>query len=965
MRIIPYNRLIALLGLMSLMVAWTNQASGQELFYRHYTVENGLPHDNTYHLIQDDAGVIWVGTDDGVVSFDGTKFKPVAEQHKIASPYIVDLVQTDSLGMLLSTWGAGVYQVRNDQVYKPKFFGDSTTKINKLGLLSNGEIYVNNNLSSFATYDFKNGKRLQWLVQGKASGETFIDTFYHNYDRIISTNEFMCDGKLYVAGNHEDSLTTIKGCYLFERETTSLQPLFPALKDSFVTVVAAEQDTLYAAVDHTIFKGFDKRILDQFKIQSLSNHHILALRKTHGVFYGIAKNKADGTRIVFSYESSTKQFVNLSEQLRITYLASDFLIDQNQNFWISTYGGGIYMIPKPQGEFLGGDFFDGSTVIDVVKHEAQHFALTSNRLYHFEGNRLLKKIALPFVGERLAVVDDSIHITSVINNSFLGSISGFPIKATARINHVSVPHRKIELVNDHRIDSKKITIHREHRIDTVEAGHHLSSVKRLFTHENQLFVIYAYQPGISVYNLENLKEVQLWGQASGFPFQGIKEIVFDGEFTWIGAANGLFQVKDEKVVASYNSSNGLLGSQVNALHLDAHGALWIGTQRGLSLFKDSAFYHFTSATNQQSSYIKRIKAYDGVIYATGNRGLFVYDNQSAVLPSDFTQLVVDQKDADFKVSSVNYFNPETVELRYQLDQEPWEILTTEQLSLAHLDAGKYALRFSYRDGLTNWQNSDWYHFHVYQPWYRNIVIIAILIVAGALLAIGFIYQRLLQIKRRNLLLKNLLDDREKLRLEIETVRENIAQDFHDELGNKLASISVLSNLAKNDFSKESKAFGRLETITTAANELYSGMHDFIWCLNREHNTVWQVQQYLSEFGERLYAQTDILFYANHTLEEDVKLPHYWGKDLIAIFKEAMTNALKHSGAEKVFLEFSFEASTLIIILNDTGKGIQGPASMRKGGLHNMQTRAERLKAQIEFQTDNGFQVQFRGKVEQV
>jgi ligand-binding sensor domain-containing protein len=48
--------------------------NGQELSYEQYTDKDGLPSMKTYDIIQDSSGLLWIGTENGLVSFDGEKF---------------------------------------------------------------------------------------------------------------------------------------------------------------------------------------------------------------------------------------------------------------------------------------------------------------------------------------------------------------------------------------------------------------------------------------------------------------------------------------------------------------------------------------------------------------------------------------------------------------------------------------------------------------------------------------------------------------------------------------------------------------------------------------------------------------------------------------------------------------------------------------------------------------------------
>ena len=48
---------------------------GRELYFRHITKEDGLPSDVVRYVTQDFLGYIWIGTDNGLVRYDGHKMK--------------------------------------------------------------------------------------------------------------------------------------------------------------------------------------------------------------------------------------------------------------------------------------------------------------------------------------------------------------------------------------------------------------------------------------------------------------------------------------------------------------------------------------------------------------------------------------------------------------------------------------------------------------------------------------------------------------------------------------------------------------------------------------------------------------------------------------------------------------------------------------------------------------------------
>ena len=214
-------------------------------------------------------------------------------------------------------------------------------------------------------------------------------------------------------------------------------------------------------------------------------------------------------------------------------------------------------------------------------------------------------------------------------------------------------------------------------------------------------------------------------------------------------------------------------------------------------------------------------------------------------------------------------------------------------------------------------------------------------------------------------LEKAMETQAKLEQEIIQVKENIAQDFHDELGNKLARISLLSNLIKADKSLKNEGIkSKLIQITEDAKTLYLGTRDFIFSLKTNSDQLEEVITYLSDFGEDYFSKTSIQFQLEKSIEKDIRLPFYWSKQLIFIFKEAMTNALKHSNCSKVKLRFYFSKQDLQIELEDDGKGIADAVLNSNNGLNNMRQRAKKIGAylSIDTQAKHGTKISFMGKL---
>jgi signal transduction histidine kinase len=107
---------------------------------------------------------------------------------------------------------------------------------------------------------------------------------------------------------------------------------------------------------------------------------------------------------------------------------------------------------------------------------------------------------------------------------------------------------------------------------------------------------------------------------------------------------------------------------------------------------------------------------------------------------------------------------------------------------------------------------------------------------------------------------------------------------------------------------------------------------------------------LKDFGEELFDNTGINFYARFEQEEGVqlKLPSGWSRQLVLIFKEAFTNALKYSRSSSVNMDFFIGHELFTIEVSDNGVGLPPHESVKsQRGIRNMKERSAKIKAVLE------------------
>ena len=327
------------------------------------------------------------------------------------------------------------------------------------------------------------------------------------------------------------------------------------------------------------------------------------------------------------------------------------------------------------------------------------------------------------------------------------------------------------------------------------------------------------------------------------------------------------------------------------------------------------------------------------------------------------RIIHPDEEVAIKADIINFYRSK-YKIQYQINNQKWQNLNETIIDLSNYKAGSYQLRIRSKYFFSNWTTSPSYYIEKIPVWYlRWYYYIPILILGLGI--IGFlVYLRIQTLEKRNNRLQNLLDSNEKLQFQLNEMRYNIAQDFHDELGNKLAGISVLSDKLLNDAElKLNKNYPVVERIYNDSQDLFQGIRDFIWAIDSKNGTLEELIFALADFGENLFEYSSIKFIVTNDVEKpNFLLPNFWNRQLLLLFKEAMTNAYKHSQASRIDLEFSLCDNQLQILCKDNGIGFNKASIKRQNGLLNLEKRAKKLGSELIISSDNGTCVIFKGRI---
>ncbi len=466
---------------------------------------------------------------------------------------------------------------------------------------------------------------------------------------------------------------------------------------------------------------------------------------------------------------------------------------------------------------------------------------------------------------------------------------------------------------------------------------------------------------------------------------------------WIGTSNGLNKMdKKNNTFKGYFEKNGLPNSVIMSVLEDKNENLWISTNKGISRFDPvkNTFKNFdvndgllTNIFYAQSSF----KAKDGRFYFGGNNGFTMFDPKdiklSPYIPPVYITSVKAGKDIgtlnsinasskkielsfsenfiQLSFASLDYTNPEKNVYKYKLTgvDENWIYSGNNNAAIyTDLSPGKYVFQVkgSNSDGIWN-EKPVSIEINILPPFWKTWWFASLIL---AIIILSFYLIHLMRVQHK---IKRAIEF-EKIRSEeSDRVRKQTAIDFHDELGHRLTRISLLTEIVKRKLGDNyHDILPLLRKISENSIQLYDGTKDFIWAIDPQNDSLYELLVRLKDFGDEIFNDSNIDFFVKgiSTELEKTSLSTDMKRHLTLIFKGGMNNSLKHSHSKKVSLESKIIGDEIEITLEDDGTGFEINRDNHGNGIKNMIRRAEKIKGHLQINTTpgKGTRISFRGKV---
>lgn len=952
--------------------------TAQKYNFVNYSVEDGLIQSQALGICQDKYRQLWISTEGGLSKFDGKKFTGYAKQDGLSSNRIGALM-CDSAGNIWAGTEFGL-SVFNGKQFRHIALG--TNMVNNIGFIvegAEGKIYATNNLKLFV-YDGNKVSRVKITDQSEEVTLLYKTNTGDILVFLLNKGLFALDGNYWrkVAGIETQNKNRFFRCMHITHYGDTLFGSGAGLFKVKNGVVAPHDDpgmpqagsilSITEDARRNLWLGTDN---GAFRISREGTLHFTAQKGfTDNTVYQIYKDvennlwfatDADG---IFNFRENTFMYYDKSSGMTNPIIMG-IVETREQNIYMAGYGGGLFRVDENKSIVpveLNNPLLKETKVSSLYADDQNNIWIGTlgKGVWNYSPKGGLKKIEAGEGGPSLR--SGTCFLRDVQGNVLVGNPQGlFCYTKDGKINKLELNAGLVSSLK--QLDSNTVIAATSGGLFMIDRSYVARKVNR--KELNQTSILCLDIKGNQVWMGTTDRGLLNWDMKtdniinyntnSGLPSNFIYSLyVSDKQTIWTGTGFGisnLFLKENGEVLAvkNYGRAEGLLGMECNhnAVLFSSDSGLWFGTTKGL--------FHFNPYVHAKENVkpfvmLRSVKLFSSAI--TDSSLCDGFDKWFGT-PRNL-KLRAGQNHVTFELGGIYFTNPDAIRYKYKLEGIDTGYVTSANpvIVYASLPPGKYVFKASgiTKSGIVS-DNFIEYAFEIdkafYQTGFFQFLVVLLLVSSGALVV--FVTSRRKQ--KRKALLEQIREE------EFMKLRHRTAEDFHDEIGNKLTRISILSDILKAKMEKDDDSTIKIvNQIKENTNALYAGSRDIIWSLNPQNDGLYEISNHIRDIGTALFNDTHVEFNFNNNLnsQNNRKLKLDYSRNLIMAFKEIYNNILKHSGAKKVDVDFNFTAgSELAIKVRDNGCGFNGEADLKGNGLKNIKNRVSRMNGHCEIRSQKG------------
>ena len=941
--------------------------AAQKLHFQNYNVQQGLIQSQVSAITQDHYDNLWFCTLGGISRFDGKTFTNYSETDGLINNFSNSIMADHASNIWIGTSG-GVSRF-NGSVFKNFKFSISPAanmvnqlqedSAHRIWALSGGTLFrIDSNEKSFHTIISGLYERVVNIETDK-QGFLWASVFGKGIYKLerdgwklqipqSANDEKGAYWKIVFDARNENKLYLLTSAEIYSADHGVVSSLVKANDEiqKFTHLYEDKSGKLWFTCHQGLFQYGDSGITPFNSSNGYEGNNTMSIFQDHENNIWLGTN---GTG-VFRY--SFQPFIIYDQFSATNNLGIMPLVESDNVIYIGTEGGGIFACDGKKLNHIRGpseDPADQNITGLFNTGDKGIFVLTSSgKFWKYENGK--------FTNVRLGDLKGCIHTVLPDKQG------GFWVSSCLGVFNISPSGKTTRVLN--LFASKVLTVSKDSILAATDDGVFL--IGRDFKYrkiEDSLLNTSSYMSvamlgpyylfatsnkGLVIYNCQTGQHSQ-FATKNGLNSDFIYSVVTDHKKqAWLGTGRGINKIVLDTLTGSVHIANlsipgDISSSECNqgAALYDGNHNLWFGTVSGLFKYlPDSA----KRATYLPPVLLQQVQVFSkqiSPVYFSGMHDHWYQVPRDLVLPHNENHL-------SFSFSCPSFLNSEAIQYQYQLEglEKTFSAFTANHFVVyPALPPGHYIFRArAFAEGLGFSKDNVEFAFDIKAAFYQKLYFkfLLLLLVMGIVLWIQWLRMRI-RVRRNNHI-------EEVKREENIKVRQTASEDFHDEVGNSLTRIQVLTDVLQTKLGvghdEEKRIIGMIKENVSG---LYQGTRDILWALNPESDLVMEIGRRLQSLGVDVFQDTGICFSYENLLDqsENLKLPGNYNRNIMMIFKEAMSNSLKHAQATQVKLKiWNAEGRNIIIELSDNGIGFN-PLYIKKGhGFQNMQKRASRIKSEL-------------------
>lgn len=765
-----------------------------------YTTENNLSNSSITTITQDFSGHLWLGTLDGISIYDGIEFQNLSIKDGLIDRVILSIFADVDSSVWIGTY-AGLSKYKNGKIQNfttengllensiwtiAKGFNDEIW----LGTLSKGIIILPDNSNNHSKNKFKTLTTKDGLICDS------ILTIYNDNN-----------GKIYIGTNN--------GLSIFDNKNFFNYTIKNGLPNNRIKAIIKIKNDLWIGTSKGLSKFDGKKFYNYFISDGMLDDNIMTLSsdKENNLWIGTVKGLIKFT---------SNKFINYTKKNGLpTDIILSLFNDNENNMWIGTYESGVVQLNAD-------DIFYYNSSSGLISNTVKTIIKDKNKNYWFGTlNGLSKYDGIKFTNysKRNGLLDEFILALDIDNNNnlWIGTKTGLIKFSNGKFQ--SIKELKDKFISSIKCDSKnnvwvgsiknglyKIS---DNKIIKFNSNDGLidSSIYCIYEDKNKNIwlgcdqgILTKYSNGMFINYFDSLGIVK-------YPIYSITED--NSNNIWIASYGGGISKFKNNSFKNFNEKDGLSSNVCNLIfYNDYDTSIWIGTNKGLNIFSqssDNSFKFKIITTNdglisnefEYNSYylddnnfvwlgtLKGIMKINKKLWKNKKPSHQIIIKNIKVLDQNINQvqnviLDYNQNQITFDFRAICFSSQDKIKYKYKLEpiEKNWNLTDNNSLKYSSISPGKYnfIVYAINRDGVESAKPAI-FSFTIKAPfwdtiWFKFFIIIFVI---GTFY---FAYQRrLVLIKRRNIYLENLVQERT-------AELENEKQNYEDLLKNILPADTV-------------------------------------------------------------------------------------------------------------------------------------------------------------------------------